>query len=159
MPIDKLSSTQLYVPILQQVLDIFNRKLSLDMLDNASDYLKFAEDFKKEAFPATKPEHEDKTLNKYYLSELRSWEGKIIFKVDYLLEAELSKENDLFFFCNDKFNFFGSGFTKEEALKDFSEFFIHDYLSYKKTSVKQLTQDAQHLLDEYESVISAFEPA
>jgi len=158
MPIDKLSSTQLYVPILQHVLDIFNRKLSLDMLGNASDYLKFAEDFKKEAFPATEPD-EDKTLNKYYFSELRSGEGKIIFRADYLLEVELSKENDLFFFCNDKFNIFGSGSTKEEALKDFAEFFIHDYLSYKKTSVKQLTQDAQHLLDEYESIISAFEPA
>jgi len=147
-----------YIPSLQQFQSL-SQKISLAMLGCAGNFEKSVEDIIQQALPETKPDSRGSTSNKYYLSELKSYEGRIIFKEDFYLEVELSKENGLFFFRNDKFNIFGSGFTKEEALGDFSEFFIHDYLSYKKTSPKDLSQDAQQLLDEYESVISKFEPA
>jgi hypothetical protein len=147
------------VPLLQQTQAVLSQKLSSDMLGCASDYEKLIEDIKQPAFPETEPDSRGRTPSKYYLSELKSSEGKAIFKEDYLLELELSKEDGQFFFQNVRFNIFGSGFTKEDALKDFSEFFIHDYLSYKKTPPEDLTKDARQLLDEYESVISMFEPA
>ncbi len=156
MSIDTQFSTPQYVPILQQVQDIF-KELSLGMLDSSSNYQKLADDFKKKAFPETEPDSKSKTPSKYYLPEIRGSNGRVVFKEDCFLQVELSKENGLFFFQNDKFNIFGSGFTKDEALKDFSEFFIHDYLSYKKTPIEKLTQDARQLLSEYESIIAHFE--
>lgn len=148
-----------YVPLLEQIQDILSQKLYLDMLGCASDYSKLAEDVKRQTFPETASDYRGRAPSKYYLSELKSSEGRIVFRRDYLLEVELSKENGLFFFQNERFNIFGSGSTKEETLIDFSEFFIHDYLSYKKTPPESLSQDARQLLEEYESVISTFEPA
>jgi hypothetical protein len=129
------------------------------MLGCTSDYEKLFEDIRQQAFPETEPDSRGRTPSKYYLSELKSYGGRIIFRQDYLLEVELSKEDGQFFFQNVKFNIFGSGFTKEDALKDFSEFFVHDYLSYKRTPPENLTQDALQLLKEYESVINIFDPA
>lgn len=147
-----------YVSALQQIEE-YSRWLSLDVLGSASDYQKLADDFKRGAFPETEPDSKSKAPSKYYLTEIRSSDGRVVFKEDCFLQVELSKENGLFFFQNDKFNIFGSGFTKEDALKDFSEFFVHDYLSYKRTPPENLTQDALQLLNEYESVINIFDPA
>lgn len=146
-----------YQPILKQVEAILNRQLSLEMLSSAGAYTEFAEKFKKQAFPETEPDKVHKTSSKYYLLGLKSSEGKVTFKENYSLEVELSKEDGLFFFQNYKFNIFGHGLTKEEALKDFSEFFVHDYLSYRNTPPNNLTRDACQLLKEYESVIAQFE--
>lgn len=152
-----------YQPILKQIEAILNQQLSLDMLSSAEmlsstdAYTEFAEKFKKQAFPETERGTVDKTSSKYYLPELKSSEGKVTFKENCFLEVELSKEDGLFFFQNYKFNIFGHGLTKEEALKDFYEFFVHDYLSYKNTPPNNLTRDACQLLKEYESVIAQFE--
>jgi hypothetical protein len=127
--------------------------------ETQNEYSRLPKDWGKIDFPQKESETKEKTLNRYYLNELTGDEGRIVFKDDCLLEVELSKEDGLFFFQNMKFNIFGSGFTKEEALKDFSEFFIHDYFSYKNTPPEGLTQDARQLLAEYESVISTFESA
>ena len=148
-----------YVPLLQQIQAVLSQKLSLDMLGCASDYEKLVEDIRQQAFPETEPDSRGRTPSKYYLSELKSSEGRIIFRKDYLLEVELSKEDRLFFFQNSQFNIFGHGLTKEEALKDLSEFLIHDYLSYKNTPPENLTRDAYELLKQYESVINKFESA
>jgi hypothetical protein len=137
-----------YTPFLEQAQITHNRELSSDMLASAQKYAEAITEVKA-AIPQTAP-------TKYYVSELRSGEGRVAFKEGFLLDIELSKENGLFFFQNTTFNIFGSGFTKEDALKDFSEFFIHDYLSYKRTLADDLTEDASRLLQKYESVISEF---
>jgi len=148
-----------YVPGSQKIQAILGQKLLFDMLADVHDYMRFVDGIKEQISPETESDSRGRIPSKYYLDELKSSEGKIFFKDEYILEVELSKENGLFFFQNVKFNIFGSGFTKEEALKDFSEFFIHDYLSYKNSPPKDLTQDARQLLKEYESVISTFESA
>lgn len=148
-----------YISDLGQIQLILSRQLSLDLLSSASEYSRIAEDLKQRIFPETEPAITQAIPTKYFVNELRSSEGKVVFREGFLLDVELSKENGLFFFQNTRFNVFGSGFTKEEALKDFSEFFIHDFFSYKNTSPNDLTRDARQLLDEYESVISTFEPA
>lgn len=133
-----------------------NRKLSLGMLTSASECAAaIAEMPQKLAFQETSVASPQVAPVKYYVSELRSAEGRVTFGEGFL-DIELSKENGLFFFQNTSFNIFGSGFTKENALKDFSEFFIHDYLSYKRTPADDLTEDARRLLRKYEAVISEF---
>jgi hypothetical protein len=135
------------------------RKLSLDMLRSASEYAAAFEEMpQRQVFQEAKEIPAQASSAKYFVSELRSNEGRVTFGED-LLEIELSKENGLFFFRNSRFNIFGCGFTKEEAHRDFSEFFIHDYLSYKDSLPEELTQDARQLLDEYESLIATFDPA
>jgi len=149
-----------YTTFLEEVRITLNRELSLDMLASASEYsTTIAEVLEERLFPETEPAAIRVAPAKYYVNEFRSNEGKVLLIEGFLLDIELSKENGLFFFRNDRFNIFGCGSTKEEALEDFSEFFIHDYLSYKKTSPKDLSQDAQQLLGDYESVISKFETA
>ncbi len=146
-----------YISDSQQVQTILSLKLSMNMLVSANDYTKVAEAFKREAFPETEPGLGSRVPGRYYLSDLKSFEGKIKLREE--LEVELSREDGLFFFQNYRFNIFGHGLTKEEALKDFSEFFIHDYLSYKNTPLEDLTRDARQLLGEYESAIAGFESA
>lgn len=148
-----------YIPLVQEVQATLHQQLSLDMLASANQYGRIAEQLKQRIFPETEHAIIQTTPSKYYRTELKSSEGRLVFKESFLLEIELSTENGLFFFQNTKLNILGSGFTKEEALKDFSEFFIHDYLSYKNTPLRDLTPDARQLLDEYESVIAKFESA
>ncbi len=149
-----------YTPFLEEVQTILNRELSLDMLASASEYsTAIAEVLEERVFPETEAETIQAAPAKYFVNELRGSEGRVIFSEGFLLDIELSKENGLFFFQNSRFNIFGSGFTKEEALKDFSEFFIHDYLSYRNNPLHKLTRDARQLLQEYESVISELETA
>ncbi len=136
-----------YIPLLQEVQATHNRELSSDMLASANKYATAIAEAEV-ATPQTAPA-------KYYVSELRSTEGRATFGKDFL-DIELSKENGLFFFQNTRFNIFGSGYTKEDALKDFSEFFIHDYLSYKGTPPNDLTEDARRLLQKYEAIINEF---
>ncbi len=136
-----------YTPFLEEVKAAHNRKLSSDMLASAKKYAAAIAQAEA-AIPQTAPA-------KYYVSELRSSEGRVTFG-GVFLDIELTKDDGLFFFQNTRFNIFGSGFTKEDALKDFSEFFIHDYLSYKKTPKEKLTEDACRLLQKYEAIISEF---
>jgi len=146
-----------YTSLREEVEATLNRELSLDMLASASEYAAaIAEVPEEQVFQKAEPVSPQTAPAKYYVGELRSSEGRVAFRASFLLDIELSKENGLFFFQNTTFNIFGSGFTKEDALKDFSEFFIHDYLSYKRTPVDNLTEDAYRLLQKYESVISEF---
>jgi hypothetical protein len=147
-----------YISFIEEVQTTLNRELSLDMLASASEYsTAIAEVLEERVFPETVPATTQVVPAKHYVDELRSNEGRVIFNEGFLLDIELSKENSLFFFQNIRFNIFGHGPTKEEALKDFSEFFVHDYLSYKNTPPNNLTRDACQLLKEYESVIAQFE--
>lgn len=147
-----------YTSVQEEVQAILSRELSLDMLASAGEYAAaIAEVSRKQVFQEAEEVSRQGAPAKYYVSELRSTEGRLTFGEGFL-DIELSKENGLFFFQNTRFNIFGSGFTKEEALKDFSEFFIHDYLSYKDNLPEELTQDARQLLDDYKSIIATFEP-
>ena len=148
-----------YTPFVQEVEATLGRQLSLDMLSSAGEYSRVAEQVKQQIFPETEPLSVKTTPSKYYRTELRSSEGRLVFREGLLLEIELSREDGLFFFENTRFNVFGSGSTKGDALQDFSEFFIHDYLSYKNTLPEDLTRDARELLCEYESVIGEFRSA
>ena len=149
-----------YTPLLEEVQNTLNRELSLDMLASASEYsTAIAEVLEERVFPETELITIQVAPAKYYVNELKSRSGRVIFSEGFLLDIELSRENGLFFFQNDKFNIFGSGSSKEEALEDFSEFFVHDYISYKETPTEDLTQDARQLLDEYKAIIATFEPA
>ncbi|MGB3093297.1 MAG: hypothetical protein WBC42_08820 [Candidatus Zixiibacteriota bacterium] len=149
-----------YTPFFQEVLDDAKRQLSRKMRASASEYVPaIAEVPREQVFQEAEAFSAQEAPAKYYVAELRSSEGRVIFKEGFLLDIELSKENGLFFFQNTRFNIFGSGFAKEEALKDFSEFFIRDYLSYKDNLPEELTQDARQLLDEYKAIIATFEPA
>ena len=146
-----------YTPFFQEVLNDTHRQLSRKMRASASEYIPAtAEVLEKQIFQEAEALSAQKAPAKYYVAELRSSEGRVTFGDGFLLDIELSKENGLFLFQNTRFNIFGSGLTKEDALKDFSEFFIHDYLSYKGTPADDLTEDARRLLQKYESVISEF---
>ncbi|MGB2769259.1 MAG: hypothetical protein WBC88_06005 [Candidatus Zixiibacteriota bacterium] len=151
-----------YTSVLEEVQTVLNSQLSSKMLASARDYedcSRAADEVAKQVFPGTVPALAQTIATKYYVTELRSSEGRVIFKEGFPLDIELSKDDDLFFFQNSRFNLFGSGGTKEDALKDFAEFFIHDYISYKNTPPDKLSRDARQLLQEYNSVIGKLEIA
>jgi len=72
------------------------------------------------------------------------------------LEITFEKGKELITVYNDTFNLSGIGSTREEALKDLIEFFIHDYLSYKNTPPEKLSREAKSLLQQYENVIETY---
>ena len=151
-----------YTSVLEEDQTVLNSQLSSKMLASARDYedcSRAAEEVAKRVFPGTVPLLAQTIATRYYVTELRSSEGKIVFKQEFPLDVELSKDDNLFFFQNSRFNLFGSGSTKEDALKDFAEFFIHDYISYKNTPPDKLSRDARRLLQEYNSVIGKLEIA
>jgi hypothetical protein len=145
-----------YTPFQEEIQTILNRELCLDMLASASEYsIALARALEEQVSQEAETAFQQTAPAKYYVSELRSSEGRVTFGENFL-DIELSRDDGLFFFQNTRFNIFGSGFTKEDALKDFSEFFIHDYLSYKRTPADDLTEDSRRLLRKYEAVISEF---
>jgi hypothetical protein len=69
------------------------------------------------------------------------------------LKITFEKGEELITAYNEAFNLSGVGTTREEALKDLIQFFIHDYLSYKNTPPQKLSKEAKSLLRQYEDII------
>jgi len=90
---------------------------------------------------------------KHYILHLKNDSTQIELKRENPLEISFEKGEELVIAYNEKFNLSGIGSTREEALKDLIEFFIHDYLSYKNTPPEKLSPEAKLLLQQYEDVI------
>jgi len=90
---------------------------------------------------------------KHYILHLWNDFAQIELKREKPLEIIFDKGEELITAYNEKFNLSGVGSTREEALKDLIEFFIHDYLSYKNTPPEKLSPEAKLLLEQYEDVI------
>lgn len=76
---------------------------------------------------------------------------KLRLKDNIPLTVCVKKEGDLFFVFSEEFNISGTGMDKEEAVKDFIDFLIHDYFSYKNTPQGKLSPEARKLLEQYKN--------
>ena len=66
------------------------------------------------------------------------------------LVYERGSESGAYIVGNDVFNKYGIGDTKEEALKDFEDNLVVDYLELRESSSGRLTEDAKELLEIYQ---------
>lgn len=78
---------------------------------------------------------------------------KLRLKDNIPLTVCIKKESDLFLVFSEEFNISGTGIDKEEAAKDFIDFFIHDYFSYKNTPPEKLSPEAKKLLELYRNIV------
>ena len=92
---------------------------------------------------------------KYYLWCLDSNEGEITLSIP--LEVMIYHGVDNIIVMNEDFNITGVGDSREEALKDFEDFFIHDYIVYLETPDEQLDDNSKALLNKYRRMINNFE--
>lgn len=104
-------------------------------------------------FPTSEKQIGGVAGRKHYILHLSNDLAQIELKRKNPLEISFEKGEELITAYNEKFNLSGVGSTREEALKDLIEFFIHDYLSYKNTPPEKLSKDAKSLLQQYENII------
>lgn len=95
------------------------------------------------------------TRNEHYLWSLNSNEGKII--LSHPLEVIIYREMDSIVVDNNDFNITGIGDSREEALQDFEDFFVHDYIVYSETPEDQLDDNSKILLNKYRGIIKNIE--
>lgn len=93
--------------------------------------------------------------NKYYLWCLDSNEGEITLSIP--LEVMIYRGVDNIIVMNEDFNITGIGDSREEALQDFKDFFIHDYIVYLETPDEQLDDNSKAFLNNYRETIGSFE--
>lgn len=123
------------------------------MLDTIEDSQKTLEKLAEDIFPRREKDISIIVGRKHYKWLLKNDFAEIKLKREKPLEIMFEKGEELILAYNDTFNLSGVGATREEALKDLIDFFIHDYFSYKDTPPEKLSKEAKLLLQQYEDVI------
>jgi len=126
------------------------------MLDTIEGSQKALEKLAKDSFPTSEKEIRGVVGRKYYIRLLKNDFARIELKREEPLEITFEKGEELILAHNDTFNLSGIGSTREEALQDLIDFFIHDYFSYKNTPSEKLSKEAELLLHQYEAVIETY---
>lgn len=146
-----------YRPFVEVVLQSFSRwptdGRAVAMLDTIENSLKALEKLAKDNFPTSEKDISGVVGRKHFIWLLKNDFAEIKLKREKPLEIMFEKGEELILAYNDTFNLSGVGATREEALKDLIDFFIHDYFSYKDTPPDKLTKEAKLLLQQYEDVI------
>ena len=141
----------------ESVLEIFRRAwvgaITAAELDNVLSALEAFSRFSRNISPTHEKLISRVTGRKHYILHLKNDLAQIELKRENPLEISFEKGEELITAYNEKFNLSGVGATKEEALKDLIQFFIHDYLSYKNTPPEKLSKEAKSLLHQYEDII------
>lgn len=152
-PERKQNRTVSYEPDLKIFRRAFDDAISVAELNNVTSALEAFRRFTRNIFPMSEKQINHVAGRKHYIWRLRNDLAQIKLKREKPLEITFEKGEELITAYNEKFNLSGVGTTREEALKDLSEFFIHDYLSYKNTPPEKLSKEAKSLLLQYEDVI------
>lgn len=146
-----------YRPFVEVVLQSFSRwptdgraPAKLDNIENSLDTL---ERLAEECFARREKDIRIMVGRKHHIWLLRNDFAEIKLKREKPLEIMFEKGEELVLAYNDTFNLSGVGSTREEALKELIDFFIHDYFSYKDTPPEKLSKEAKLLLQQYEAVI------
>ena len=128
-------------------------EISAAELNNVTNALEAFRRFTQNIFPPSEKQISDVAGRKHYILHVKNDFAQIKMDRKNPLEITFEKGEELITAYNDTFNLSGIGSTREEALKDLIEFFIHDYLSYKNTPPEKLSKEAKSLLQQYEDVI------
>ncbi|MBI5244246.1 MAG: hypothetical protein HY922_11315 [Elusimicrobia bacterium] len=89
--------------------------------------------------------------NSYFLWDIYS--GGRQYPLRRPLEISLTHLEKGFLFTSEEFNVSGYGENTEEALADFSDFFIEDYTNLRDTPENELSQGARRLLGDYVGIL------
>ncbi len=144
---------EFYKPDLDIVRQALSNAIMAVKLDNIDNSLRALEKFTQNIFPTSEKEISATLGRKHYRWLIGNDSAEIKLKKESPLEITFEKGEELITAYNDTFNLSGIGSTREEALKDLIEFFIHDYLSYRNTPHEKLSKEAKSLLQQYEDVI------
>lgn len=142
-----------YHPDVEAAREAFSDALAVAMLDTIEDPQKTLEKLAEDIFPRREKDISIIVGRKHYKWLLKNDFAEIKLKREKPLEIMFEKGEELILAYNDTFNLSGVGATREEALKDLIDFFIHDYFSYKDTPPEKLSKEAKLLLQQYEDVI------
>jgi len=142
--------------VLQRLSNWVTSERAPAKLDNIEDSQRALEKLAKDNFPTSDKNIDLIVGRKHYIRLLKNDFAEIKLKMEKPLEIMFEKGEELVLAYNDTFNLSGVGSTREEALKDLIDFFIHDYFSYKNTPSEKLSKEAKLLLHQYEAVIETY---
>ena len=157
-PERKQNRTVSYEPDLKIFRRAFDGAISAAELNNVTSALEAFRRFTRKIFPMSEKQINHVAGRKHYIWRLRNDLAQIKLKREKPLEITFEKGEELILAYNETFNVSGAGSTREEALKDLVDFFIHDYSSYKDTLPEKLSEEAKLLLREYEDMIQTYTP-
>lgn len=147
------SKTASYEPDLKVFRRALEHAISAAELDNVAKALEAFRRFAQIIFTPSEKQISDVAGRKHYILRLKNDFAQIKLERKNPLEITFEKGEELITAYNEKFNLSGVGSTREEALKDLIDFFIHDYLSYKNAPPEKLSPEAKLLVERYEDVI------
>ncbi len=70
------------------------------------------------------------------------------------LKIHISQDGPHVIVTNEELNLVGHGATVEEAHQDFVEYFISDFMVYKRSNPETLDEGAKQLLNKYERLVA-----
>lgn len=157
-PERKQNRTVSYEPDLKIFRRAFDDAISAAELNNVTNALEAFRRFTQIIFPPSEKQISDVAGRKHYILHLKNDFAQIKLERKNPLEITFEKGEELITAYNETFNLSGVGSTREEALKDLVDFFIHDYSCYRDTPPEKLSEEAKLLLREYEDMIQTYTP-